>query len=93
MAEQPHVRVEVVPAPCRRQVTVLIRDRVGVAHLGVKRFDLLLGGGQELRSLVPLRVARGIRQDVDTPDDLRLAAELGVGPRTAAALRSGPSQT
>jgi 2-phospho-L-lactate/phosphoenolpyruvate guanylyltransferase len=40
-----------------------------------------------------LPTLRGIRQDVDTPDDLRLAAELGVGPRTAAALRSGPSQT
>jgi 2-phospho-L-lactate/phosphoenolpyruvate guanylyltransferase len=34
---------------------------------------------------------RGIRQDVDTPDDLELAAALGVGPRTAAALASGPS--
>jgi 2-phospho-L-lactate guanylyltransferase len=33
---------------------------------------------------------RGIRQDVDTPGDLQLAAALGVGPRTAAALRSGP---
>jgi 2-phospho-L-lactate guanylyltransferase len=29
---------------------------------------------------------RGLRQDVDTPGDLRLAAALGLGPRTAAAL-------
>jgi 2-phospho-L-lactate guanylyltransferase len=29
---------------------------------------------------------RGLRQDVDTPGDLQLAAELGLGPRTAAAL-------
>jgi 2-phospho-L-lactate guanylyltransferase len=29
---------------------------------------------------------RGLRQDVDTPGDLRLAADLGVGPRTAAVL-------
>ena len=35
-------------------------------------------------------VLRGIRQDVDTPDDLRVASELGVGPRTAAALAAGP---
>jgi 2-phospho-L-lactate guanylyltransferase len=34
---------------------------------------------------------RGLRQDVDTPADLRLAAVLGVGPRTAAALAAGPS--
>jgi 2-phospho-L-lactate/phosphoenolpyruvate guanylyltransferase len=34
---------------------------------------------------------RGLRQDVDTPADLRLAAALGVGPRTAAALAAGPS--
>ena len=35
-----------------------------------------------------LPALRGLRQDVDTPADLRLAAALGVGPRTAAALRS-----
>lgn len=29
---------------------------------------------------------RGLRQDVDTPGDLRLAAALGLGPRTVAAL-------
>jgi 2-phospho-L-lactate/phosphoenolpyruvate guanylyltransferase len=38
-----------------------------------------------------LPALHGIRQDVDTPDDLRLAAGLGVGPRTAAELRSGPA--
>jgi 2-phospho-L-lactate guanylyltransferase len=31
---------------------------------------------------------RGLRQDVDTPGDLRLAADIGLGPRTHAALRS-----
>jgi 2-phospho-L-lactate guanylyltransferase len=30
---------------------------------------------------------RGLRRDVDTPDDLRLAAEIGLGPRTSAVLR------
>jgi 2-phospho-L-lactate guanylyltransferase len=30
---------------------------------------------------------RGLRQDVDTPGDLQLAADLGLGPRTSAALR------
>jgi 2-phospho-L-lactate guanylyltransferase len=30
----------------------------------------------------------GLRQDVDTPGDLRLAAAIGVGPRTRAALAS-----
>ena len=64
MAEEPHMRVEVVPAPRSRKVTVLVRDRVGVADLAHKRLDLLLSGGQELRRLVPLRVTRGIRQDV-----------------------------
>jgi 2-phospho-L-lactate guanylyltransferase len=29
---------------------------------------------------------RGLRQDVDTPRDLQLAADLGLGPRTSAAL-------
>jgi 2-phospho-L-lactate guanylyltransferase len=29
---------------------------------------------------------RGLRQDVDTPGDLQLAADLGLGPRTSAAL-------
>jgi 2-phospho-L-lactate guanylyltransferase len=29
---------------------------------------------------------RGLRQDVDTPEDLRLAEGLGLGPRTSAAL-------
>jgi 2-phospho-L-lactate/phosphoenolpyruvate guanylyltransferase len=32
---------------------------------------------------------RGLRQDVDTPADLELAAAIGVGPRTAAALLAG----
>jgi len=64
VAEEPHVRVEVVPAPRRRKVTVLIRDRVGVTYLDLQRFDLPLGDGQELRGLAPLRVARGICQDV-----------------------------
>jgi 2-phospho-L-lactate/phosphoenolpyruvate guanylyltransferase len=31
---------------------------------------------------------RGLRQDVDTPGDLRLAASLGLGPRTQAVLAS-----
>jgi hypothetical protein len=52
---------------------VLVRDRVGIADLALKRLDLLLGNGQELRRLVPLRVARGIRQDT--------AHEPRVGPR------------
>lgn len=34
---------------------------------------------------VELAAAAGLRQDVDTPDDLRAALQLGVGPRTAAA--------
>jgi 2-phospho-L-lactate/phosphoenolpyruvate guanylyltransferase len=38
-----------------------------------------------------LPALRGLRQDVDTPDDLKLAAALGVGPRTAAALAAGPA--
>jgi len=33
--------------------------------------------------LLPPGIA-GLRQDVDTPDDLRAAARLGLGPRTAA---------
>ena len=37
-----------------------------------------------------LAAFRGLRQDVDTPDDLKLAAALGVGPRTAAVLAAGP---
>jgi 2-phospho-L-lactate guanylyltransferase len=40
------------------------------------------GGAAEL----DLPWVRGLRQDVDTPDDLRTAAGLGVGPRTTAAL-------
>jgi 2-phospho-L-lactate/phosphoenolpyruvate guanylyltransferase len=32
---------------------------------------------------------RGLRQDVDTPGDLELAAAIGVGPRTSAALLAG----
>ena len=32
---------------------------------------------------------RGLRQDVDTPGDLELAAAIGVGPRTSAALVAG----
>jgi len=38
------------------------------------------GGATEL----PLPDAPGLRRDVDTPDDLRAAAVLGLGPRTAA---------
>jgi hypothetical protein len=75
VAEEPHVRVEVVPAPRRRKVTVLIRDRVGVAHLYLKRLDLLLGDGQELRGLVPLCVARGIFQDVPHEPRVGLRAQ------------------
>jgi 2-phospho-L-lactate/phosphoenolpyruvate guanylyltransferase len=32
---------------------------------------------------LPLNNIPGLRRDVDTPDDLRRAAELGLGPRTA----------
>jgi 2-phospho-L-lactate/phosphoenolpyruvate guanylyltransferase len=41
-----------------------------------------------------LPVLVGLRQDVDTPDDLRRAADLGLGPRTRAALdhQSGPGR-
>ena len=37
---------------------------------------------------------RGLRQDVDTPADLQRAAEIGLGPRTRAALdgQSGPAR-
>jgi 2-phospho-L-lactate guanylyltransferase len=35
-----------------------------------------------------LPALRGLRQDVDTPDDLRLAQAIGVGPRTSAVLRA-----
>jgi 2-phospho-L-lactate guanylyltransferase len=42
-------------------------------------------------SELDLAALRGLRQDVDTPADLLLAAALGVGPRTAAALASGPA--
>ena len=38
-----------------------------------------------------LAAFRGLRQDVDTPADLQLAAALGVGPRTAAVLAAGPA--
>jgi 2-phospho-L-lactate guanylyltransferase len=38
-----------------------------------------------------LPALRGLRQDVDTPADLKLAAALGVGPRTTAALAAGPA--
>lgn len=34
----------------------------------------------------PLRAPARLRRDVDTPDDLQAAIQLGVGPRTAAAL-------
>jgi 2-phospho-L-lactate guanylyltransferase len=34
---------------------------------------------------------RGLRQDVDTPGDLQLAAGLGLGPRTSAALAEAPN--
>jgi hypothetical protein len=64
VAKEPHVRVEVVPAPRRWKVTVLIWDRVGISHPGLQRLDLLPGDGQELLGLVPLRIARGIGQDV-----------------------------
>jgi 2-phospho-L-lactate/phosphoenolpyruvate guanylyltransferase len=37
-------------------------------------------------SATPLEAGPGLRQDVDTADDLRAAADLGVGPATAAAL-------
>jgi 2-phospho-L-lactate guanylyltransferase len=39
---------------------------------------------------VELRAATGLRRDVDTPDDLRAALALGVGPSTAAAARALP---
>lgn len=45
------------------------------------------GGALRLRGEWP-----GLRRDVDTPDDLRLAAELGLGPATRAALRHTASQ-
>jgi 2-phospho-L-lactate/phosphoenolpyruvate guanylyltransferase len=51
------------------------RDRHGAA--GAKELDLA--------------ALRGLRQDVDTPADLLLAARLGVGPRTAAALAARPA--
>jgi 2-phospho-L-lactate guanylyltransferase len=41
------------------------------------------GGAAEL----DLPADSGLRQDVDTPGDLRRAAELGLGPRSTAALR------
>lgn len=45
------------------------------------------GGALRLRGEWP-----GLRRDVDTPDDLRLAAELGLGPATREALRHTASQ-
>jgi 2-phospho-L-lactate/phosphoenolpyruvate guanylyltransferase len=42
----------------------------------------LAAGGTEL----DLPELRGLRQDVDTPGDLKLAADLGLGPRTSAVL-------
>jgi 2-phospho-L-lactate guanylyltransferase len=48
----------------------------------------LAGGAAELA----LPELRGLRQDVDTPADLRRAQELGLGPRTLAVLGLGTPQ-
>ncbi len=50
--------------------------------LGSRDRHRAAGAAKEL----DLPALRGLRQDVDTPADLRLAADLGLGPRTAAAL-------
>jgi 2-phospho-L-lactate/phosphoenolpyruvate guanylyltransferase len=47
----------------------------------------LAAGAAELN----LPELRGLRQDVDTPADLRRAADLGVGPRTRATLDHQPT--
>ena len=46
---------------------------------GASRARHAAGGATELA----LDGIAGLRQDVDTPDDLRAAVALGVGPRTA----------
>lgn len=46
------------------------------------RAEHLTSGAAELEA------ALGLRRDVDTPDDLRAALRLGVGPHTAAAARA-----
>jgi 2-phospho-L-lactate/phosphoenolpyruvate guanylyltransferase len=46
---------------------------------GASRARHAAGGAVELA----LDGITGLRQDVDTPDDLRAAVALGVGPRTA----------
>ncbi|MEE4540826.1 2-phospho-L-lactate guanylyltransferase [Streptomyces sp. V4-01] len=64
--------------------TTLLAARPGVALRpafgGLSRARHLASGAREI--LLP--AVEGVRQDVDTPDDLRAALALGVGPRTAA---------
>jgi 2-phospho-L-lactate/phosphoenolpyruvate guanylyltransferase len=66
--------------------TTLYAAGPGVAfrpRFGLGSRDRHLGAGAAELDLPQLR---GLRQDVDTPADLRLAASLGLGPRTQAAL-------
>ena len=51
------------------------------AHLDLGAVELVADLGAELAS---------VRRDVDTPDDLLAAQELGLGPETAAVLAEGP---
>ena len=68
-----------------------VGDRVGVTYLGLQRFDLLPGGGQEFRGLVTLRVARGICQDVAHEPGVGLRAEqLQAGHRTVVVVPCRP---
>ncbi|HKC29170.1 MAG TPA: 2-phospho-L-lactate guanylyltransferase [Jatrophihabitans sp.] len=63
--------------------TTLLTARPGIA------LDPAFGEGSAARhasAAVPLPAAQGLRCDVDTADDLRAAAELGVGPATSVAL-------
>jgi 2-phospho-L-lactate/phosphoenolpyruvate guanylyltransferase len=49
----------------------------------------LAGGAAEIGSPVAGAALTGLRRDVDTVDDLRAAAAIGLGPRTRAELEQG----
>jgi 2-phospho-L-lactate guanylyltransferase len=71
--------------------TTLYAAAPGVAFrpgFGPGSRDRHLGAGAAELDLPALR---GLRQDVDTPDDLRRAVALGLGPRTSAALDGQPA--
>ena len=71
--------------------TTLYAAAPGVAFrpkFGLGSRDRHLGAGA---AELDLPMLRGLRQDVDTPDDLRRATALGVGPRTSAALDGQPA--